>query len=262
MTVVGFFLGIVAFVANPFRVLMSGPQIATIADGNGLNPLLQHPLMAIHPPMLYLGYVGFMVPFAFAIASVITKQPGDDWIRTTRIWSMITWMFQGIGILLDALCAVLGWGGYWMRTGRERLLLRGSFTAFLHSVMAREERHDEDLEHRAGFGDVLPVHLRNDVDAQRFGQFRPRFRAVEYRQLLCLVPDAGHRRDNLPDLEPLGLSQERVGVGRGVVARVQFLVQQRDSVGELLRDLVGHAVPRAQRGGERLEDLGWPGVLQ
>ena len=144
MTIVGFFLGIVAFAANPFRVLMSGPQIATIPDGNGLNPLLQHPLMAIHPPMLYLGYVGFMVPFAFAIASVITKQPGDGWIRTTRIWSMITWMFQGIGILLGMrwAYAVLGWGGYWMWDPVENasLLPWIAGTDFLHSVMMQEKK--------------------------------------------------------------------------------------------------------------------------
>ncbi len=144
MSVVAFFLGIVAFVANPFAVLMSGPQIATIPDGNGLNPLLQHPLMAIHPPVLYLGYVGFMVPFAFAIASVITKQPGDTWIRTTRIWSMVTWMFQSIGVLLGMrwAYAVLGWGGYWMWDPVENasLLPWITATAFLHSVMMQEKK--------------------------------------------------------------------------------------------------------------------------
>lgn len=144
MSVVAFFLAIVTFAANPFRVLMSGPQIANIPDGSGLNPLLQHPLMAIHPPMLYLGYVGFMVPFAFAIASVITKQPGDGWIRTTRIWSMVTWLFQSIGVMLGMrwAYAVLGWGGYWMWDPVENasLLPWITATAFLHSVMMQEKK--------------------------------------------------------------------------------------------------------------------------
>ena len=102
MTVQVFFLMLVLFLANPFQVLMAGPQITAVADGQGLNPLLQYPLMAIHPPMLYLGYVGFTVPFAFAMASLITRQPGDRWIHTTRIWTMVTWLFQSIGVLLGS----------------------------------------------------------------------------------------------------------------------------------------------------------------
>lgn len=144
MTVVAFFLAVVHFSANPFKVLMSGPQITGIADGNGLNPLLQHPIMAIHPPMLYLGYVGFAVPFAFAIASLITRQPGDQWIHTTRIWTMVTWLFQSIGILLGMrwAYAVLGWGGYWAWDPVENasLLPWITGTAFLHSVMMQEKK--------------------------------------------------------------------------------------------------------------------------
>ena len=85
------------------------------SDGRDLNPLLQDPGMVIHPPMLYLGYVGFTVPFAFAIGSLLTKQPGEAWIHTTRRWTLVTWLFQTTGILLGAgwAYAVLGWGGYW-----------------------------------------------------------------------------------------------------------------------------------------------------
>ncbi len=143
-TIVAFFLAIVHFAANPFNVLMSGPQVTSITDGNGLNPLLQHPLMAIHPPMLYLGYVGFAVPFAFAIASLITRQPGDQWIRTTRVWTMVTWLFQSIGVLLGMrwAYAVLGWGGYWAWDPVENasLLPWITGTAFLHSVMMQEKK--------------------------------------------------------------------------------------------------------------------------
>jgi cytochrome c-type biogenesis protein CcmF len=144
LTVQGFFLGLIAFIANPFQVLMSGPNIVGVPDGNGLNPLLQHPMMAIHPPMLYLGYVGFAVPFAFAIASLITRQPGDRWIHTTRYWTMVTWLFQSIGVLLGARWAyvVLGWGGYWGWDPVENasLLPWITGTAFLHSVMMQEKK--------------------------------------------------------------------------------------------------------------------------
>ena len=139
-----FFLGLVAFEANPFQVIMSGPQITSVPDGSGLNPLLQHPMMAIHPPMLYLGYVGFTVPFAFALASLITRQPGERWIHTTRVWTMVTWLFQSVGILLGARWAyvVLGWGGYWGWDPVENasLLPWLTGTAFLHSVMMQEKK--------------------------------------------------------------------------------------------------------------------------
>lgn len=139
-----FFCTLNAFVEPPFQVLAVGKGVQAVADGNGLNPLLQHPAMAIHPPMLYLGYVGFIVPFAFAFASLVTKQPGEAWIATTRRWSLITWAFQSTGILLGAgwAYAVLGWGGYWGWDPVENasLLPWITATAFLHSVMMQEKK--------------------------------------------------------------------------------------------------------------------------
>jgi cytochrome c-type biogenesis protein CcmF len=139
-----FFLILVAFVAKPFSVLQEGKLIVNVGDGQGLNPLLQYWTMVIHPPMLYLGYVGFVVPFAFAVASLITKQPGDSWIKTTRRWTLVTWMFQTTGILLGAgwAYAVLGWGGYWGWDPVENasLLPWITATAFLHSVMMQEKK--------------------------------------------------------------------------------------------------------------------------
>jgi cytochrome c-type biogenesis protein CcmF len=139
-----FFLLLNTFVASPFRVLAVGRTVETMADGQGLNPLLQYPAMAIHPPMLYLGYVGFAVPFAFAIGSLITRQPGDDWIHTTRRWTLVTWLFQSCGILLGAAWAyaVLGWGGYWAWDAVENasFLPWLTATAFLHSVMMQERK--------------------------------------------------------------------------------------------------------------------------
>ena len=106
-----FFLALVNLAANPFG-LLEGPLRA---DGSGLNPLLQYPEMVIHPPMLYLGYVGFTVPFAFALGALIMKYPGEKWIHITRRWTMVTWGFLTCGIFLGAHWAysVLGWGGYW-----------------------------------------------------------------------------------------------------------------------------------------------------
>jgi cytochrome c-type biogenesis protein CcmF len=144
MTTQCFFLLLNTFVASPFQMLSAGGSVTTLPDGQGLNPLLQYWTMAIHPPMLYLGYVGFVVPFAFAIGSLITRQPGDDWIHTTRRWTLVTWMFQSCGILLGAgwAYAVLGWGGYWGWDPVENasLLPWITGTAFLHSVMMQEKK--------------------------------------------------------------------------------------------------------------------------
>ena len=144
MTVLAFFIGMITFVASPFRVLMAGRGIIDVGDGNGLSPLLQWWTMAIHPPFLYLGYVGFTVPFAFAMASLISKQPGEAWIHTTRRWAILTWLFQSTGIMLGMGWAytVLGWGGYWGWDPVENasLLPWITATAFLHSVMMQEKK--------------------------------------------------------------------------------------------------------------------------
>jgi cytochrome c-type biogenesis protein CcmF len=143
-TVQTFFLILDNFIANPFRMLATDKLIVAVPDGNGLSPLLQYPAMAIHPPMLYLGYVGFAVPFAFAMGSLITRQPGDGWIHTTRRWTLVTWLFQSTGVMLGAAWAyhVLGWGGYWGWDPVENasLLPWLSGTAFLHSVMMQEKK--------------------------------------------------------------------------------------------------------------------------
>jgi cytochrome c-type biogenesis protein CcmF len=139
-----FFLMLITFVLSPFQVLAAGKGITDVGDGQGLNPLLQYWTMIIHPPLLYLGYVGFIVPFAFAMGSLITRQPGDAWIHTTRRWAIVTWLFQSTGILLGAgwAYAVLGWGGYWGWDAVENasLLPWITATAFLHSVMMQEKK--------------------------------------------------------------------------------------------------------------------------
>ncbi len=135
-----FFLMILNFAAHPFAIM----EGALPPDGSGLNPLLQYPEMVIHPPMLYLGYVGFTVPFAFALGALIMKYPGEKWIQITRRWTMVTWCFLTIGVFLGAhwAYAVLGWGGYWGWDPVENASLMPwlTGTAFLHSVMMQEKR--------------------------------------------------------------------------------------------------------------------------
>ena len=135
-----FFLAVINFAAPPFALLKG----AIPEDGNGLNPLLQYPEMVIHPPMLYLGYVGFTVPFAFALGALMMRYPGEKWIKITRSWTMVTWLFLTMGIFLGMhwAYAVLGWGGYWgwdpVENASFMPWLTG--TAFLHSVMMQERK--------------------------------------------------------------------------------------------------------------------------
>ncbi|CAN5774844.1 heme lyase CcmF/NrfE family subunit [soil metagenome] len=135
-----FFLLLLNFAAPPFAIQ---PGVAP-QDGFGLNPLLQYPEMVIHPPMLYLGYVGFSVPFAFALGALMMRYPGEKWIHITRRWTMVTWLFLTCGIFLGAHWAysVLGWGGYWGWDPVENASLMPwlTGTAFLHSVMMQEKR--------------------------------------------------------------------------------------------------------------------------
>ena len=135
-----FFLLLLTVAAPPFSIA-PGPLAA---DGAGLNPLLQYPEMVIHPPMLYLGYVGFSVPFAFALGALMMRYPGEKWIHITRRWTMVTWLFLTCGIFMGAHWAysVLGWGGYWGWDPVENASLMPwlTGTAFLHSVMMQEKR--------------------------------------------------------------------------------------------------------------------------
>lgn len=154
-----FFIGLIVFSENPFTKFWQIPgaeqpikamfqpagAIAFIPrDGNGLNPLLRHPGMIIHPPMLYLGFVSFVIPFAFAIASLVTGRVDDRWIRITRRWTLVAWLFLSAGLVLGSRWAydVLGWGGYWGWDAVEVAAFMPWLvgTAFLHSVMIQEKR--------------------------------------------------------------------------------------------------------------------------
>ncbi len=139
--IAAFFTGLMLFAGgvNPFAKLSPAP-----ADGIGLNPLLQHPSMMIHPPMLYSGYVAFTIPFAFAIGALITRRLDAAWIRSTRRFALIAWALLGFGLLLGARWSYteLGWGGYWAWDPVENAALMPWLmgTAFLHSIMVQEKR--------------------------------------------------------------------------------------------------------------------------
>ncbi len=136
-----FFFGLMLGPANPFETVAG----AVPTDGPGPNPLLQnHPLMAIHPPFLYLGYVGFTVPYAFAVAALITGRVGEGWLSVTRRWTLLAWGALTVGIVLGAWWSyeVLGWGGFWAWDPVENssFLPWLTGTAYLHSVMVQERR--------------------------------------------------------------------------------------------------------------------------
>jgi cytochrome c-type biogenesis protein CcmF len=136
-----FFLVLLVAISDPFEKLPPG-HVAS--DGAGLNPLLQHPVMMIHPLMLYTGLTGFAVPFAFAFAALVTGELGTTWFRTTRRWTLFPWLFLSIGIMLGGRWAyeVLGWGGYWAWDPVENASFMPWLpaTAYLHSVMIQEKR--------------------------------------------------------------------------------------------------------------------------
>ena len=134
-----FFCALLVLLESPFSTLAAAP-----AEGAGLNPLLRHPSMMIHPPMLYSGYTLFAVPFAFAIGALVTRRLGSEWIRSTRPFTLGAWLFLGFGIMLGARWSYmeLGWGGYWAWDPVENASLMPwlTGTAFLHSVMIQEKR--------------------------------------------------------------------------------------------------------------------------
>ncbi len=134
-----FFAALVVFLANPFSLASPVP-----AEGTGLQPLLRHPSMMIHPPLLYSGYTLFTIPFAFAVGALITRHVDAEWIRATRRFALSAWLFLGVGILIGARWSwsELGWGGYWAWDPVENASLMPwlTGTAFIHSIMMQEKR--------------------------------------------------------------------------------------------------------------------------
>ena len=166
MATLAFFLGLSLFLENPFErwwIIPDLPEAEQVVEGalippgavapdpgslaataTGLNPLLRHFGMIIHPPMLYLGFVGFTIPFAFALAALLSGDLSTGWIRATRRWTLIAWIFLSLGLILGGRWAydVLGWGGYWGWDPVENAAFLPWLvgTAFIHSVMIQEKR--------------------------------------------------------------------------------------------------------------------------
>ncbi len=134
-----FFMILLNFATNPFETLPVTPP-----DGQGLNPLLQNPYMAIHPPMLYMGFISLTVPFAFAMGALMSNRLDTSWIRMTRRWSLVSWVLLTVGLTLGGMWAYeeLGWGGYWAWDPVENASFMPWLfvTAFLHSVMITEKK--------------------------------------------------------------------------------------------------------------------------
>ena len=139
MVVLTFFLAVMAFMANPFATLPFAP-----ADGQGINPLLTHPGMFIHPPVMMAGLIGVTLPFAFAFGALLAGNTGDEWVDPGRTWGIVAWALLGSGLLLGGWWAytILGWGGYWAWDPVENagFMPFVGLTAFIHSIMVQKRR--------------------------------------------------------------------------------------------------------------------------
>ena len=220
MVVALFFLSLLVFVTPPFERLAFTP-----AEGRDLNPLLQNYWMTIHPPSLYIGYVGCAVPFAFAMAALATGKLGDVWIRTTRRWTLLAWFFLSLGNLFGARVGVrgarlgrlLGVG-----SGRERRL---HAVAHLHRVPALgddpgKEEHAEGVEHGAGDPHLRADHLRHVPDAQRRDLLGALVHAVGPRPVLHGLPRRHAGGVDRAALWRLPLLQQREPARLDALARV------------------------------------------
>ena len=239
-----FFLVLNNFVASPFHVLASADSagvmhMARLSEGSGLNPLLQYPEMVIHPPMLYLGYTGFTIPFAFALAALLGRYPGEKWIHITRRWTMVAWCFQGIGVLLGAhwAYAVLGWGGYWAWDPVENAALLPWITG-------------------------TAVHPGNFADADGHRQLGARVRGIVHWWLVFRVPRDRFRRVPHSVVQESRLPAQRQSARLAGLARIELPLQQFDFAGRVLRRSVGNALPCALGMGDWQQDQRGAAVLQ
>ena len=176
------FIAFILFTSNPFERLFPAPP-----DGTGLNPLLQDPGLAIHPPFLYLGYVGFSIPFSFAVAALVLGKADSVWGRLVRPWALAAWTFLTIGIALGSWWAYyeLGWGGWWAWDPVENASFMPwlAGTALIHSVRVVERR---DALERLGHS---PRH--RDVFAQSRRHIPGALRRFDVRTCICRRSGAG-----------------------------------------------------------------------
>ena len=261
-SVVAFFVSVMLFGSSPFERLPFTP-----ADGRGLNPQLQNVGMVIHPPMLYLGYISITIPFAFAVAALLSRRLDTGWIHAIRKWTLVSWLFLSIGITLGMWWAYveLGWGGYWAWDPVENasLLPWLTMTAFLHSVMIQEKR---GMLKRWNVGLIIGTFLLSI-----FGTFITRsgviasvhsFTQSNVGYFFLGVPDRGRRAVVHAAVFPVAGARGRGAAGVDAEPRGGVPVQQPPVGGYRVLGAVGNAVPDPVRGGAGHQDHGGAAVLQ
>ena len=242
------FLLFLVMTSDPFLRLDPAP-----ADGRGLNPILQDPALAFHPPFLYIGYVGFSIAFSFAIAALIEGRIDAAWARWVRPWTLAAWMFLTIGIAMGSWWAYyeLGWGGWWFWDPVENASFMPwlAGTALLHSALVMEKREGaQGLDRPACDPDLLAVadgHLHRALGRADLGALVRRRSGP--RRLHSRHPDAVHRRR----ASPVRLARQRTAPGRGVRTgepRGQPRAEQHASCDGDRHGVCRHALPaRARR---------------
>ena len=260
--VVAFFVCTMVFAANPFERMAFTP-----ADGRGLNPQLQNPGMMIHPPMLYLGYISITIPFAFAIAALLSRSLDTGWIHAIRKWTLVSWLFLSIGITLGMWWAYveLGWGGYWAWDPVENasLLPWLTMTAFLHSVMIQEKR---GMLKRWNLGLIIGTFLLSI-----FGTFITRSGVIAsvhsftqsnvgyfFLAFLVVCGDAVFHAA----VHPLAAAQGRGPARVDAEPRGGLPLQQPAAGGDRVLGAVGDALPDPLGAGAGQQDHGRPALLQ
>ena len=259
-----FFLFLMIIHNNPFNTYLT--QVPP--DGNGLNPLLQNFYMVIHPPSLYIGFVGMTIPFAFGMAALITGHLDDAWLRAVRRWTMFAWIFLSFGLTLGMIWAYeeLGWGGFWGWDPVENAGVLPWFTATAFLPFgdgAGTAQHAARLERHAGDPDVLPDDLRHVHDALGRRAVGPLVRRQPRARHDVQHLHGGDSRVQLRpgDLPAAAAAREQrarlVGVARSGVPR-----QQLDSAVLRVLRAVRDDVPDAQRSGDGRAHHDWAAVLQ
>ncbi len=253
-----FFFALMLGPANPFRELSTVPL-----DGRGPNPLLQnHVLMAFHPPILYLGYVGFTVPFMFGIAALVTGRFGEGWLADTRRATLVAWGFLTIGIILGAWWSyeVLGWGGFWAWDPVENAsLLPVAHRHRLHPLgdRAGAARDAAGLEPVARHRDLLPHHPRHVPHPLGRDRLGARVHAVGHRAMAPRLPGRGgrdrHRSRRVARRPAARTGSHRL---RGV-ARVGLPGQQPAVRRARVRGAARDGVPAHRRGVARVAACRW-----
>ena len=258
-----FFAALLVFLESPFDSTV-GP---VPAEGVGLNPLLRHPSMMIHPPMLYSGYTLFAVPFAFAVGALVARRLNADWIRSTRPFTLGAWFFLGIGIVLGARWSYseLGWGGYWAWDPVENASLMPwlTGTAFLHSVMIQEKRGmlkvwNVSLVLATGVLAILGTFLVRSGILDSIHAFGASTLGVPFLVLIA-VDD---RRLDLPRRLARRGAALGAPAGLAALARGDLPAQQPRARAAVRGDLVGHVLPAHRRGVHRQPRLDRAAVVR